>query len=118
MAGRFCVVLRHAGDDADAATMAFITASAAVASEKETLVFLTMDGVLLSQEGAIGMVRELTNPQIGTYQTLGVPWLFSETPASVHATAPSLGQHTDEVLAGAGYTPQAIGSLRQAGVIR
>ncbi len=58
MAGRFCVVLRHAGDDADAATMAFITAAAAAASEKETLVFLTMEGVRLSQEGAIGKVRE------------------------------------------------------------
>jgi predicted peroxiredoxin len=58
MAGRFCVTLRHAGDDADAATMAFITASAAVASEKETLVFLTMDGVLLAPRGAIDAVRE------------------------------------------------------------
>ena len=58
MAGRFCVVLRHGGEDADAATMAFITASAAVASEKETLVFLTMDGVNLAPRGALGSVRE------------------------------------------------------------
>lgn len=58
MAGRFCVTLRHAGDDADAATMAFITASAAVASEKETLVFLTMDGVHLSQKGVVETVKE------------------------------------------------------------
>src|SRR5690349_23983439 len=58
MAGRFCVTLRHAGDDPDAATMAFITASAAVASEKETLVFLTMEGVRLSPAGAIAAVKE------------------------------------------------------------
>lgn len=58
MGGRFCVTLRHAGDDADAATMAFITANAAVASEKETLVFLTLDGVRLSQEGVAGKVNE------------------------------------------------------------
>ena len=58
MAGRFCVTLRHAGDDPDAATMAFITANAAVASEKETLVFLTLDGVLLSRRGAVETVNE------------------------------------------------------------
>jgi predicted peroxiredoxin len=58
MAGRFCVTLRHAGDDADAATMAFITASAAAASEKETLVFLTLDGVNLSQKGVAEEVNE------------------------------------------------------------
>ena len=65
MAGRFCVTLRHAGDDPDAATMAFITASAAVASEKETLVFLTLDGVHLSQKGFAGTVKEPGLPPLG-----------------------------------------------------
>ena len=70
------------------------------------------------QIAAIGMVRELTNPQIGTYKTLGVPWLFADTPATVSTTAPSLGQHTDAVLAAVGYTAEAIRSLKQAGVAR
>jgi len=58
MANRFCVTLRHAGEDADAATMAFITANAAVASGKETLVFLTLEGVRLAFPGAAESVRE------------------------------------------------------------
>ena len=58
MPNRFCVTLRHAGDDADAATMAFITAAAGAASGKETLVFLTLDGVHLSQRGVAEGIRE------------------------------------------------------------
>ncbi|MCK6479633.1 MAG: DsrE family protein [Planctomycetes bacterium] len=58
MAGRFCVTLRHAADDPDAATMAFVTASAGPASGKETLVFLTTEGVRLAVKGAAAAIRE------------------------------------------------------------
>ncbi len=58
MAGRFCVMLRHGKDNPDAATMAFVTAAAGPASERETLVFLTMEGVRLAEKGTIDGIRE------------------------------------------------------------
>jgi predicted peroxiredoxin len=51
MAGKFCVSLTHAKDDSDKATVGFVVANAAVASDKETMVFLSTEGVRLSQKG-------------------------------------------------------------------
>jgi predicted peroxiredoxin len=51
VAGKFCVSLTCAKDNPDKATVAFVVANAAVASEKETMVFLSTEGVRLSQKG-------------------------------------------------------------------
>ena len=51
MANKFCVSLTHAKEDCDRATVAFVVANAAAASDKETLVFLSTEGVRLSQKG-------------------------------------------------------------------
>src|SRR5262245_49051959 len=58
MAGKFCVSLTHAKDDRDRATVAFVVANAAVASGKETMVFLSTEGVRLSQRGYAEDVHE------------------------------------------------------------
>ncbi|MBL8857282.1 MAG: DsrE family protein [Planctomycetes bacterium] len=58
MAGRFCVSLTAAKDNADKATVAFVVANAAVASDKETMVFLSIEGVRLSQTGYADDIRE------------------------------------------------------------
>ncbi len=58
MAGRFCVSLTCAKDNPDKATVAFVVANAAVASEKETMVFLSTEGVRLSQKGYADDIRE------------------------------------------------------------
>ena len=58
MAGKFCVSLTHAKDDPDRATVAFVIANAAVASDKETIVFLSVEGVRLSQQGYADDVQE------------------------------------------------------------
>ena len=39
------------------------------------------------------------HPKAGTFKTLGVPVKMSETPGGVRRAAPTLGQHTEEVLA-------------------
>lgn len=58
MAGKFCVSLTCAKDDTDKATVAFVVASAALGSEKETVVFLSTEGVRLSQKGYADDVHE------------------------------------------------------------
>jgi predicted peroxiredoxin len=58
MAGKFCVTLSFAKDNTDKATVAFVVANAAVASDKETLVFLSIEGVRLSQKGFADDIRE------------------------------------------------------------
>lgn len=58
MPGKFCVSLSFAKDNADKATVAFVIANAAVASDKDTLVFLSIDGVRISQEGYADDIHE------------------------------------------------------------
>jgi predicted peroxiredoxin len=58
MAGKFCVSLTRAKDDTDKATVAFVVANAAVASDKESLVFLSTEGVRLGVQGYADDVRE------------------------------------------------------------
>ena len=58
MAGKFCVSLTAGKDNRDKATVAFVVANAAVASEKETLVFLSIEGVRLCQKGYADDIRE------------------------------------------------------------
>ena len=41
---------------------------------------------------------EIDHPHVGAEMLYGVPWLFSETPGSVRAPAPLLGQHNEYVL--------------------
>ncbi|MCM2393533.1 CaiB/BaiF CoA transferase family protein [Streptomyces albipurpureus] len=43
---------------------------------------------------------------------------FSDTPATEPEPAPVVGAHTDEVLAQAGYSPEAVAQLRAEGVVR
>lgn len=58
MSGKFCVSLTCSKDNTDKATVAFVIANAAVASEKETLVFLSTEGVRLSQKGYADDIHE------------------------------------------------------------
>jgi predicted peroxiredoxin len=58
MANKFAVNLTCAKDNPDRATVAFVLANAAVASGKETLVFLSVEGVRLAQKGYADDIRE------------------------------------------------------------
>ena len=58
MAGKFCVNLTHSKDDTDRATVGFVLASGALGSGKETLVFLSIEGVRLAQKGYADDIRE------------------------------------------------------------
>lgn len=58
MPGKFCVSVSFAKDNSDKATVGFVVANAAVASDKETLVFLSIEGVRLSQKGYADDIHE------------------------------------------------------------
>ena len=58
MANKFCVSITHAKDNTDKATVGFVVANAAVGSGKETLVFLSVEAVRLSQKGFADGVQE------------------------------------------------------------
>jgi crotonobetainyl-CoA:carnitine CoA-transferase CaiB-like acyl-CoA transferase len=64
------------------------------------------------------MVRMVEHPTAGEVKMLGIPFRFSDTPASVRRAPPILGQHTDEVLRDVLKLPEArIAELRAAKVI-
>ena len=56
--GRYCVSLTCAKDDADKATVAFVVANAAAASDQDTVVFLSTEGVRLAVPGYADGVHE------------------------------------------------------------
>ena len=58
MSQKFCVNLTWAKNDTDKATVAFVIANAAAASDKETLVFLSIEAVRLSQKGFADDIHE------------------------------------------------------------
>jgi succinate---hydroxymethylglutarate CoA-transferase len=69
------------------------------------------------QTGARAMVETVEHPTIGALKLLGIPFKFSDTPASVQCAPPTLGQHTDEVLGELGIDAAAVARLRQEKVV-
>jgi crotonobetainyl-CoA:carnitine CoA-transferase CaiB-like acyl-CoA transferase len=63
------------------------------------------------------MVVELDQPGTDGVKQLGVPVKMSRTPGGLRAPGPVLGQHTHEVLAGAGYSESKIAELEEAGAV-
>src|SRR4029453_1006459 len=58
MPGKFCVSLTSARDNPDKATVAFVVANAAVASDKEVVVFMSTEGVRLGVKGYADDIAE------------------------------------------------------------
>lgn len=62
------------------------------------------------------MVQEVRHPTAGTVRLPGLPVKLAGTPGGIHRHPPLMGEHTREILAEAGYTPEEIGALLQSGV--
>jgi succinate--hydroxymethylglutarate CoA-transferase len=70
------------------------------------------------QTAARGMIETIEHSTVGALKMLGIPFKFSDTACSVRRPPPTLGQHSDEILAGElGLDDKVIAELRQAKVI-
>jgi alpha-methylacyl-CoA racemase len=81
---------------------------------------LDLDEALASElVSAREMVVELDQPGAeAPVRLLGSPFKLSRTPAEPNrAPGPGLGEHTDEVLAAAGYTAAEIAALHEGGAV-
>lgn len=58
MADTFCVTITHCATDPDKATLGFVVANAAQGSEKQTMVFLSSDGVYCAVPEEMSKVDE------------------------------------------------------------
>lgn len=63
------------------------------------------------------MVIKQTHPVAGEIRVIGIPVKLTRTPGQVRTPAPSLGEHTEEILAGLGYSEAEIARLRVERVI-
>jgi crotonobetainyl-CoA:carnitine CoA-transferase CaiB-like acyl-CoA transferase len=61
------------------------------------------------------MVVSLDQPGADGVRLLGVPVKLSRTPGAPAGPGPALGEHTDEVLAALGYSPDDVAALRESG---
>jgi crotonobetainyl-CoA:carnitine CoA-transferase CaiB-like acyl-CoA transferase len=62
-------------------------------------------------------MEKLPHPELGEWWYVPTPVEFEKTPVSVRSEAPHIGQHTDEILGGLGYTPEQIVDLRERAVV-
>jgi crotonobetainyl-CoA:carnitine CoA-transferase CaiB-like acyl-CoA transferase len=112
------------------ALAALIEGVTATASRAEWLERLDAAGIpcgpILNYEEALAtpqaiareMTTEVDHPILGRLRTIGTPIKMSETPLDPHRRAPMLGEHTDAVLAQAGYSDDEIEQLRYSGAVR
>ena len=64
------------------------------------------------------MIVEVEAPGGQKVRQVGISAKLSDTPGSIRSLAPQLGQHTDEILGGLGYSKEQIQKWREEGAIR
>ncbi len=69
------------------------------------------------QAWANGYVEPFEHPSLGRITIPGYPVRFSECRAGTRIPAPTVGQHTDEILRAHGYSGKEIEALKSEGVI-
>lgn len=82
-------------------------------------------GAIVSLEEALNseqarhrrVLEEVTEPGIGTLRLFNLTAKFSRTPGAIDCPPPRLSQHTDEILAGLGYSLEEIEALRENHVV-
>ncbi|MEE8442616.1 MAG: CoA transferase [Dehalococcoidia bacterium] len=75
------------------------------------------DALELDVVHARDMVQEIDHPKAGRMRTLGIPVKLSDSPGEIQLPPPLLGEHTEEVLAGLGYSTDDIQRMRADGAV-
>lgn len=63
----------------------------------------------------LGLIQSYEHPMAGTVKVVGPSVTFSETPAEITRPAPLIGEHTRDILRGAGYSDEEIAELINKG---
>ncbi len=69
------------------------------------------------QIAANELIVESEHPHVGRIRQTRPAARFEKTPSEIRRPAPTLGQHTDEVLAEIGLAPSKISALRESGAV-
>ena len=78
----------------------------------------TIDKVVQQpQVHARDMVQEMSLEGLGMMSMAGLPIKFSESPGAIRLPPPRLGQHTAEILAESGYSPDQIAEFARSGAV-
>ena len=64
------------------------------------------------------MVYDIEHPKIGAMKTLGLPLKSNGDLTQIRKPAPLHGQHTEEVLRGAGYSEGQVRGLLAEGIVK
>ncbi len=126
--GRFATLAgRKAHEDELEALIGAWTASRDMTEATKTLqavgvaAFGSLSAVELERDphlAARGVIERLEHPVVGPMAHIGVPWIAHDGPNGVASPAPTLGQHTDEVLRDyLGLDAAEVASLRDAGAL-
>ena len=67
---------------------------------------------------AIGLFPELQHPTLGTYRTVNAPMRFKSADVRPRAPAPTVGEHTAQVLREAGLSQPEMQALFDSGIVR
>ena len=69
------------------------------------------------QVAQAGLIQTVPHPDGGEVRVVGPPMRFGQTPGSIRTGPPAVGQHTDEVLSGLGYSGDQLRAWHQEGVV-
>ena len=65
------------------------------------------------QVHAVEMIAEMNHPVAGKIRTVAVPFKLNKTPCQIKGPAPTLGQHTVEVMLALGYSKREISAMKR-----
>jgi crotonobetainyl-CoA:carnitine CoA-transferase CaiB-like acyl-CoA transferase len=73
-----------------------------------------LNSAQIAHRGTLGVVDD---PELGPLRVFGMTAKFEKTPGALETPPPRLGAHTNDILAGLGYSADAIDTLAKTGVI-